>query len=549
MTLSIHGRAAQYGSRVAVIDRGMGPDSEAAGDPASDDQYTYGDLAAATRACNRRLAANVVGEGDVIAVLARNRVELLILFFTAVDRGAILAPISHRLAGESVRTIHERIDPTLTLYEPQFEGLLETGTEESTGAETAEEERGLEGTTYRDLERFFDLTVDDAADLDTPDGWLHPQDLDTVPRDPDRSVLYLHTGGTTGVPKVVVCPYRQVEWNCITELAAWGLGKTDVSPVFLPLFHTGGWNLLTLPTLYVGGQVVLHREFDPGFALDTIERYGATHAFGVAAIFQAMADHPDFETTDFATVDWFMSGGGPTSEAVMDAYRDRGQRFSQGYGLTEGGPNNLYLDPERTVDQEKSISSVGRPFPDCEARIVDDDGTVLRANDIGELEVRGPMTAAGYLETEDGTFEGEWVSTGDLARRDEAGDYTITGRTDNMFVSGGENVYPEEIEAVLEDHPDVDSVGVVGIPHDRWGTVPKAIVSGSLEDSSTLEAYARDTLADFQVPHEIQVVDAVPLSGAGKLDRGTLEDQYGPSSEEAVGRAGEGTDNSEGEGL
>ncbi|WP_254809475.1 AMP-binding protein [Natronosalvus amylolyticus] len=544
MTLSIHDRSAQYGSRVAVVDRGMAPGPEAAGDRASDDQYTYGDLAAATRACNRRLAANAVGEGDVIAVLARNRVELLILFFAAVDRGAIVAPISYRLSAESVCTLHERIDPALTLYEPQFEALLETGTEESTGGETADEK-----TTYRTLERFFDLSVADAsAESVADDVDLDARTVDTVPRDPDRPVLYLHTGGTTGVPKVVVCPYRQLEWNCITELAAWGLGKTDVSPVFLPLFHTGGWNLLTVPTLYVGGQVVLHREFEPGFALDTIERYGATHAFGVAAIFRAMADHPDFGATDFSSVDWFMSGGGPTSEAVMDAYRDRGQRFSQGYGLTEGGPNNLYLDPERTVGLEKSISSVGRPFPDCEARVVDDDVTVLGANEIGELEVRGPMTAAGYLETEDGTFTGEWVSTGDLARRDDAGDYTITGRTDNMFVSGGENVYPEEIEAALEDHPAVDSVGVVGIPHDRWGTVPKAIVTGSLENSSTLEAFARDTLADFQVPHEIQVVEAVPRSGAGKLDRGTLEDQYGPSAEEAVGRAGEGTDNSEGGG-
>ena len=511
MTLSIHPRADQYGPRVAVVDAvasSTHPDD-------GDEPLSYADLAARANAHAARLADRDVGEGDAVCVVSRNRPELLELFYACVDRGAILAPISHRLPADVVATLRERIEPALALYEDRFADLVGAGGAEPTDAVS------IRGFT--------------AAEPAT-----EPSELERVPRDPDRPLLYLHTGGTTGVPKVVVLPYRQVEWNCITEVAAWGLGKEDVSPVLLPLFHTGGWNLLTLPTLYVGGRVVVHREFDPNEALASIEEHGATHVFGVAAIFRAMAASDRFAETDFSTVDWFMSGGGPTPTEVFEAYEARGQRFSQGYGLTEGGPNNLYLDPDREAVSETRRESVGRPFPDCETRIVDGDGKPVEAGEVGELEIRGPMAADGYLETEDGTFDGEWVSTGDLARVDEYGDHYITGRTDNMFVSGGENVYPEEIEDSLSRHEAVADVGVVGVPHEKWGTVPKAVVKPAEADDATggidspyeglgeeFEAYCREHLADFQIPQAFEFVEELPRSGPGKLDRGELEAQYG----------------------
>ncbi|WP_290814936.1 AMP-binding protein [Halovivax sp.] len=522
MTLSIHPRADQYGPRVAVVDSVASETQREDGD----ETISYADLAARADAHAARLADRGVGEGDAVCVVSRNRPELLGLFYGCLEVGAVLAPISHRLPADAAATLRERIDPALTLYEERFAGLVGGGD----GASSRTEADSTDAGPVEDLDAF-------AADEPSAD----PDDLNRVDRDPDRPVLYLHTGGTTGVPKVVVLPYRQVEWNCITEVAAWGLGKGDVSPVLLPLFHTGGWNLLTLPTLYVGGRVVLHREFDPDEALAGIEAEGATHVFGVAAIFQAMAASERFEETDFATVDWFMSGGGPTPAEVFEAYEARGQRFSQGYGLTEGGPNNLYLDPDREVAPETRRASVGRPFPDCETRIVDADGEPVAPGEVGELEIRGPMTAAGYLETEDGTFDGGWVSTGDLARVDENGDHYITGRTDNMFVSGGENVYPEEIEDPLSRHEAVADVGVVGVPHEKWGTVPKAVVEPvEPDDGATdgiddpfeglgeeLEAYCRERLADFQVPHAFEFVEELPASGPGKLDRGELEARYG----------------------
>jgi fatty-acyl-CoA synthase len=220
-----------------------------------------------------------------------------------------------------------------------------------------------------------------------------------------------------------------------------------------------------------------------------------------------------------------MSGGGPTPEVTMRPYRERGATFVQGYGLTEGGPNNLYVDPGRP-DAHARDDHVGRPFPDCRIQIVDEDGAPVETGRVGELEVAGPVTAASYLETSDGTFEGAWVSTGDLATRDETGDIAIVGRTDNMFVSGGENVHPESIERALESHPAVEAAGVIGIPDERWGTVPRAIVVAAVEESA-LRNHVAERLADYEQPTEYRFVDALPRGGPGKLDRQALEDQFG----------------------
>jgi fatty-acyl-CoA synthase len=479
MTLDLDARAAHWPDRPAVVDH------------AAAETLSYGDLAARAERAAGRLAALGVEPGDAAVVLARNRPELLAFLFGARRLGATLAPVSHRLPADTVAALAERIDPAVVLAEGGF----------------------------------AELAVDADAEVASLDDYRETDPVDVPDDESDAVPLYLHTGGTTGVPKVVRVSERQLEWNCVTEAAAWGLGKHAVSPILLPMYHTGGWNLLTLPTLYVGGRVVLLREFDPGEALDAIEEHGATQVFGVAAIYQAMAAHDEFDDADFSTVEWFMSGGGPTPDAVTDAYRNRGETFVQGYGLTEGGPNNLYVDPTRP-DAHERPDSVGRPFPDCEARVVDDDGTELGSGEVGELELRGPVTADGYLDTADGTFDGEWVSTGDLVRRDEDGDYYVVGRTDNMFVSGGENVYPEEVERALEGHPDVAAVGVVGVPHERWGRVPKAVVVGDA-DPADLDAYARDRLADYQVPKEYALAADLPRSGPGKLNRDELQERYG----------------------
>lgn len=480
MTLALDRRAELWGNRPAVTDHH------------TDETLSYSELDRLVDRHVAALAAAGVEPGDAVVVLSQNRPAFLALFWATRRLDATLAPVSHRLPADTVARLCERIDPSLILAD---------------GAGTSPAPTGW---PIRDLPDF------------APE--RPPTSLPEEPAERAAPRLYLHTGGTTGTPKVVVIEARQVEWNCITEVAAWGLGKRTVAPTLLPMFHTGGWLLLTLPTLYVGGHVVLLRSFDPGETLAAIEAHGATNVFGVAAIFEAMADHERFGDTDLSSVEWFMSGGGPTPAAVMRPYRDRGATFVQGYGLTEGGPNNLYVEPGREDAHEKP-DRVGRPFPDCRIRIVDDSGRPVDTGAVGELEVAGPVTAERYLETTDGTFEGQWVSTGDLALRDEEGDVAIVGRTDNMFISGGENVHPESIERALESHPGVEMAGVVGVPHDRWGTVPRAVVVGHVGEAA-LRDHAEERLADYERPTEYVFVDDLPRSGPGKLDRQALQAEY-----------------------
>ncbi len=527
MTLSLARRAAHWPDRRALVDA------------ATDTTYTYADLAGEAADMAGRLAAQGVAPGDRVVVLAENGAWQVTLLFGALRRGATLAPVSHRLAPDTVATLVDRIDPTLVVA----------------GAAFADRVAGLDRPTtdvaaFRATEPAGDAreTGPDASAgagaTDDPDAAGATDDPDAAGTTDGAEPLFLHTGGTTGVPKVVPITERQLEWNAITEATAWGLDEETVSVSVLPLFHTGGWNLLTLPTLYAGGTVVLPAAFDPGETLALVEEYGATQFFAVAAIYRAMADHPDFASTDFSSVEWFMSGGGPCPESVMAPYLERDQTFLQGYGLTEGGPNNLYFSAERAAREAKP-DSVGRPFPDVEARLVGDDGDPVDGSGTGELEFRGPVTAERYLHAETGTFEGvpastasggsdgerressgEWVSTGDVARRDADGDYYIVGRTDNMFVSGGENVSPEVIEDVLERHEAVSAAAVTPVSHETWDQVPKAVVVGDA-DVETLEAHAREHLAGFQVPENWTLVDALPETGAGKLDREALAAEFG----------------------
>ena len=480
MTLSIAERATQWGDRRAVVDRGQGR------------TLSYADLAAHIRALAGALAARGVDPGDRVAVIAPNSADYLALLFAARRLGATLAPVSQRLAPETIATLCGRIEPALLIAEAQFADLVSAA----------------------------DAAAVAVADLDTSD----PVSDDGA-TDSDAAPLWLHTGGTTGVPKIVPLSERQLEWNAITESVAWALADRTVTVSVLPFFHTGGWNLLTLPTLYAGGTVVLQPAFDPGRTLASVEQYGATQLFAVAAIYRALADHSRFDSTDLSSLEWVMSGGGPCADAVMEPYRDRGITFVQGYGLTEAGPNNLYFSPDRE-DTETKSDCVGRPFPDCEARILDGDGEPLVGAGTGELELAGPVTAGGYLDTENGTFSGRWVSTGDVVHRDADGGYAIVGRTDNMFVSGGENVYPENVEATLLAHPDVDDAGITPVAHERWGHAPKAVVVGSVSEP-TIEAFAQERLSDFETPDTYVFVDTLPETGAGKLDRDELRSEHG----------------------
>jgi fatty-acyl-CoA synthase len=511
------------------------PDRTALVDRTTGERYTYADLDARANRTARLLADHDVGEGDRVAVLSRNRPELVDLYFAGGKTGAVLAPLSHRLAaGELVAMLND-VDPGLLVVEEPFDDLA--------ADVLAHDDRSFEAAV-RSLS-----TGGEHAWAPWHEGL--PADgspVATVDRSMDDPRMLLHTGGSTGVPKEVVVTDGGILWNSVNTITAWGLRDDDVTPLTFPMFHTGGWHVITVPLFHMGGTVVLAREFDAGDVLQTVESEDASVLVAVPAMYRMMRDHGDWADVDLSTLRVAKSGGGPAREAVMEAWWDRGVDLSQGYGLTECGPNNFAMPDD--WPHEKA-DTVGIPATHVDVRVVDDDGRELPAGEVGELEIAGPHAGDRYwrnpgetAETfgadgqgagdggrgagEAPTADGEWVSTGDLASVDEAGYVSIEGRKKNMFVSGGENVYPPAVEDAVAAHPAVEDVVVVPVEDEQWGQVGKAVYEGdpdlALEE---LRSFLDDRLARFKHPRHLAHVDALPMSGPSKIDRTAVEAEQG----------------------
>jgi len=298
-----------------------------------------------------------------------------------------------------------------------------------------------------------------------------------------------------------------------------------------PFFHTGGWNVLTIPTFHLGGTVIISRDFDAGQVLSLVEEHAATVLVSVPAVLRFMVEHEEWAETDLSSLRLVKSGGGPCRDAIIEAWNQRGLSVSQGYGLTECGPNNFAM-PDN-FPREKT-DSIGMPCLYVDARVVDEDGNELPQGEVGELELASPHAGDRYWrnERETGkTFGGDddpWISTGDLARVDADGYYHIEGRKKNMFVSGGENVYPPEVEDVITDHLKVSEAVVVPVADENWGEVGKAVVEG--DESLTLEelqAFMEGKIAKFKIPKHLAFVEEMPTGGPGKIDRKAVEEEFG----------------------
>jgi fatty-acyl-CoA synthase len=494
----------------------LSPDRTAVVDVATGERITY-------REFNRRAAATArawlyglgLKHGDRIGILSGNRLEFLDAFFAAAKSGVILVPLGTRLTAAELAVIVADCKLSALVYD----------------SEHADTVRDLSGRL--DCGRLVALDgEEDEEDLAWGALLSSIGDGDHVPPvcQPDDTYCLLYTSGTTGRPKGVITPHRMVAWNAYNTVTCWQLTECDVSPIFTPLYHAGGLGAFLTPILLAGGTVVLHREFDPSEVWRTVVDERCTVVLGVPTIWKMLADAPEFESADLGSVRWFISGGAPLPRHLVGVFRDRGVVMRQGYGLTEVGVNCFAMSDDEAWEK---AGSIGRPLMFTEARVIDEGGQPLPANEVGELCFRGPHVSAGYWNNPEATAEAldkeGWFHTGDMARCDEDGFFYIAGRAKDMFISGGVNVYPAEIENVLLQHGSLADAAVVGVPHGTWGEVGVAFVVPAEDqtvNADELAGFVGDRLARYKIPKEFRVVNELPRTPYGKVVKGELVDLW-----------------------
>lgn len=496
----------------------LSPDKTAVIDAATDARLTYRQLdERATRLANFLRERCGVGQQDRVAVLAMNRTEILEAFFACAKLTAILVPLNYRLTAPELAYMLNDCAPRALIYEEEFAHTLSGLREDlpdcrfisfdSNGSLPINEE----GPTYEDAISHSHTAPVTVGDFDA-----------------EMTAMIIYTSGTTGHPKGAMLSHRMLTWNSINTNLGWDLASSDVTTVHAPLFHTGGFNVLTLPLLHIGGTCVMLRNFEPEAWLAAIEKYHCTVVFGVPTMFQIMMEASSFTKSDLSSLRFFISGGAPCPIPLIETFQQRGVPFTQGFGLTEVGPNCFKLDLQDAV---RKAGSIGFPTFHSQARIVDKAGNDVVPGDSGELILKGLHVCSGYWRNQEATAKAivnGWFHTGDLARQDKDGYFYIAGRAKDMIISGGENIYPAEIEAVLHEHPAVASAAVIGLPDAKWGERPVAAIikhPGADTTEAEIIAFCHDKLARYKIPKQIFFLNEFPISGSGKIIKRLVKEE------------------------
>lgn len=484
--------------------RRYAPDRTALVDRARGTRHTYAEMDASSDRWAALLRHFGVGLGDHVAVIAGNRREVIDLFFACGRIGAVLVPLNWRLAAPELSGIIAHARPRILIGEQRFRMLVEPAMR-GHGNDIA----------------WVDL------DHDAP-GLLaaaHESAADIAVEANDPALI-LYTSGSTGQPKGVLLPHRQIFYNAVATATAWELGPDDVAPVATPFFHTGGWNVFATPLWHRGGTVVLFDGFDGTGFLEGLAEEKCTVAMTVPTQLVMMRESARWGM-ELPRLRFLIAGGAHCSQSLAAEVRAGGYTFRQGYGLTECGPNCFAISNDDAINRP---GAVGWPVPFLEMRVATDSGSEAECGEPGELLLRGPQLFAGYLRDPERTAEavalGGWLRTGDLAQRDAEGAYYICGRRKEMYISGGENVFPGEVESAISAHPAVRDVVIIGVADPLWGEVGRAFVA--LRDDTApisgeeLIAFTRARLAGYKAPRSVVFVADLPRLGSGKPDRRAL---------------------------
>jgi fatty-acyl-CoA synthase len=492
----IHRRRVKSADSVAIVD--------------GDRTLRYDVLAERVDRLANALGARGVTAGDRVAYIGPNAAEFLETLFACGQLGAVFVPLNTRLAPDEIAYALADSGATMLFHAPAFTGLVAGAAVPRvvTGGTPDDAACGYEGMLSAGSADHHDLPVA----LDDP-------------------ALILYTSGTTGRPKGAVLSHGNLTWNAMNVLVDYDVTSTEVALMVSPLFHVASLGMGALPTLLKGGTLVLQPAFEPAAVLAAIAEYRVTSLSGVPTTFQLLAEHPHWSRTDLSSVTTLTCGGSPVPARVAEAYEQRGLSFSSGYGLTETSPGATSLSPRHS--RERSTTS-GLPHFFTDVRVVDPDGRDMPPREIGEILISGPNVIAGYWNRPEATAQAitdGWLHSGDLGFLDDDGFLTITDRAKDMFISGGENVYPAEVERVIMELPEVAAVAIIGVPDDRWGEVGRAVVvaaPGRTVTHDHIAQHLESRLARYKIPRSTVVVSDLPRTASGKVRKREVRDLYGP---------------------
>jgi fatty-acyl-CoA synthase len=474
-----------------------------------DVRYTYAQLHERATRLAHHLRALGIRRGDRVAFIAPNHPAYLETLFAAGQLGAVFVPLNTRLAERELDHCVSDCGASVLIHSAACTSV----------------------TPGRVPTLRVTVPIDDAYERVVGSGPA-PEPIDE-PVSLEDTCLIMYTSGTTGRAKGAQLTHGNITWNSINVLVDTDFAHDEVTLVTAPLFHTAALNMTCLPTLLKGGTVIVEAAFDPARTLELVERHRVTVMFGVPAMYQSVAAEPGFATADLSSVRSLLCGGAPVPEPLIRTYLDRGLSFIQGYGATEASPGVLLLDGDHALSKA-GTAGVPHFFTDVRVRTLG--GEAAEVGERGEIEVQGPNVMRGYWCDPESTAQAlhdGWLRTGDVATVDGDGYVKVVDRVKDMIISGGENVYPAEVEEVFYSHRAVAECAVIGVPDERWGEVGRAVVvlreglPGDEAMAKELLDHLVGRLAKYKIPKSVVFIDALPRTGAGKILKAKLRESHG----------------------
>lgn len=471
---------------------------------------TYAELDGRVTRLAHGLRGLGISAGDRVATCCLNCSEFIEVLFATARIGAMLVPLNWRLAPRELEYQLADSGARALFVAPEQRALVA-----ELRTDIPAERQMIFGPLYEAL-----LAESSAAPI--------PETEQARFTDPH---LILYTAGTTGRPKGAMLTHANSFWNAVNMTAPVGITSFDTTITTLPMFHSGGIGLYTVPMIHLGGRVIVIRAFEPERLLALVREYDVRLLFGVPAIWLELLERPDFDKEHLPSLTFCVSGGAPHPMAIINGVTDRGFTFLQGYGLTETAPGGTLMP---IADARRKAATAGKPALHVELRVVADDGRACEPDEIGEVQFKGPNVFAGYWGRPDATAEvftpDGWFRTGDLGRQDDEGFLTLVDRKKDMVITGGENVYSAEVEDVLFAHPAVAEAAIIGIPDPKWGESVFAVVvlrPGAHASADDLITHSRSHLAKYKAPKGVAFVEALPRNAAGKVLKRELRERFG----------------------